>query len=98
MVVAVVIAGIKLLLEHGRRSHFQMQVSLWTAQRDHNRRLADDARSRADSAAAAKMDERAASAEGRRRVYQHLLNGGRRDNVPPIPKDPDWPPGRPQAK
>ena len=70
------------------RNHSHVEV--WTGQRNIDRRLAELARSRGDSAGAAKWDAQAAHADGWRRVFEHLEAGGHWDDGPPVPRIPEW--------
>ncbi len=89
MLVGALLGGLRLLEQRGRFIRNQGQVRAWTGQRNKYQQLAELARSRGDMAGAAKWDSLAAYADGWRRMFKHLGSGGRWNNGPPIPKNPE---------
>lgn len=91
ILVGALLGGLRLLEGRGRYiRNNQGQVRAWTGQRNKYQQLAELARSRGDMAGAAKWDSLAAYADGWRRMFEHLALGGIWDNVPLIPKNPEW--------
>jgi hypothetical protein len=88
MLVAVLLAGYRMLERRGGLYHHQRQVYVWTRQRDKYQRLAEQARSEGDVAGATKFDALAVYADGWRRVFEHQVSGGDWSDAPPIPKVP----------
>ena len=90
MLLGALLGGHRLLQQRVRFIRNQGQIRAWTGQRNKYQQLAETARSSGDMAGAAKWDSLAAYADGWRRVFEHLGSGGRWNNGPPLPKNPDW--------
>src|SRR5437588_12242368 len=84
VLVAVLLAGLQAVEQRARFVRNQGQVRAWTGQRNKYQQLAELARSRRDTAGAAKWDELAAYADGWRRVFEHRASGGGPGHEPPI--------------